>query len=418
MRKFTLLLAGGLITSMSFGQTSWSENFDSYTAGDYLGVVGADKGWTTWSGSGAGTAEDVQVTDADAQSASNSVYFDGASGGGPHDVVLDFGDEYNSGNFHLDFAIKSDSGFYFNLQGNSSIGTTFPLQMYVIDDTVGVDDANFLYVNEEFVNEGEWVTIAIDINLDSNFWTVSWNGTELATFENQEINQVAAMDIYPLDGSYDFFIDDVNYSWTPTPRAVTFRVDMNYYDGTVGTLHVAGNYVNNWCGSCNPMQDDDADGIWETTVMIAADSIEWKYLWDEWAVNESLTEGMSCTKTSFGFTNRFAILSGSEVDLGVVCWEQCDTCVVPAGVAELAGNASPLVYPNPSNEMVTVEFNNSVKDMTIAIYDLTGREVARPFASFNGNKAVINVSALPQGAYSIVGSSNGYNFQESIVIAE
>ncbi|MEQ9186098.1 MAG: T9SS type A sorting domain-containing protein [Cryomorphaceae bacterium] len=416
MRKFTLIVASGLISAMSFGQSSWSDNFDSYTSGDYLGVAGADKGWTTWSGT-TGGAEDVQVTDADAQSASNSIYFDGASTGGPHDVVLDFGQEYNTGTWHMDLAIKSDSGFYINLQGESVIGSTWALQVYVIDDSLGVDDAAALYYWDEFTDENEWVTLSVDVNLDSNLWTVSWDGTELATFENGSINQIASMDIYPLDGSDDYYIDDVNWSWNPSPRPVTFKVDMNYFTGTVGAMAVAGNHVNNWCGGCNLLSDGDADGIWETTVMIAADSIEYKFLMDDWATSEQFAGGEACTKTTGGFTNRFLVVPSAGVVLDPVCWEQCDTCSVPTGVAEFKTEA-PLVYPNPTNDVINVEFGSAVKDMNISVYDLTGREVVRAFNAFNGTKAVINVSTLPQGAYSIVGNSDNVRFQESIIIAQ
>lgn len=421
MRKLTLLLAGGLISTMSMGQTSSSDNFDSYTSGDYLGVVGADAGWTTWSGTGQGTSEDVMVTDANSNSASNSVFFEGGQG---IDVVLDYGGEYNMGHFYTDFMINSDSGFYINLQGENPIGSTWALQLYVIDDSVNLDDASFLYYREEFTDEGNWVHVEIDIDLDSNVWTVMWDGDTMASFENASINQVASMNIYPLTAAqsganHEFYVDDVNWSWMPTPRDVTFSVDMNYYDGDVGTLHVAGNYVNNWCGECNPMQDDDGDGVWETTVSIAADSIEWKYLWDNWAVNETLMEGMPCTKTAFGFTNRFAIFGGNAgeaVVLPTVCWEQCDTCIVPAGVADVV-EAAPSVYPNPTNDVVNIEFASSVKDMNIAVMDLTGRVVLSNNA-FNGTKAILNVSELPQGAYTIVGTSEDVRFTESIIIVQ
>ena len=134
MKKFTLLAASLCAALVSFGQ--WSENFDSYNVGDYMGVVGAGSGWTTWSGT-TGGAEDVQVSDGQAQSGNNSIFIDGAPGGGPQDVVLDFGGEYADGTFHLDMAIYADSGFYFNFQGNTAIGTSFPLQVYLLDDWLG-----------------------------------------------------------------------------------------------------------------------------------------------------------------------------------------------------------------------------------------------------------------------------------------
>lgn len=122
-----------------------------------------------------------------------------------------------------------------------------------------------------------------------------------------------------------FYIDDVNFGMpAPPTHDVTFMVDMNGYSGTITGLNVSGNF-NDWCGTCNQMSDANMDGIWEVTLPIAADSIEWKYTMNNWAVQENFTEGDPCTKTTGGFTNRFAIFSG-DTTLGPVCWEQCAAC--------------------------------------------------------------------------------------------
>jgi len=106
---------------------------------------------------------------------------------------------------------------------------------------------------------------------------------------------------------------------------VTFKVDMNKYKGTSFTgVYVNGNF-NGWCGSCNPLADDDKDGIWEVKLPITQDSIEFKYTLDGWNGQESLQEGTSCTKTTSGFTNRFLKITSATV-LDVVCWESCVSC--------------------------------------------------------------------------------------------
>jgi hypothetical protein len=415
MKKFTLLAASLCAAMVSFGQT-WSDDFESYTVGDFLGVAGAANGWTTWSAA-PGSAEDILISDADAQSGSNSIFFDGAPGGGPHDVVLDFGAEYSSGRFHLDMAIKTDSGFYFNLQGNSAIGTSFPLQVYLIDDSVGVDDGTALYANVEFLSAGQWATVSVDVDLDNNVWSVSWDGTEIANFENANNNQVAGMDIFPLDGEFDFYIDDVNWSYTPS-SLVTFKVDMNYYTaGTFTTPEVNGTY-NGWCGACNPLADGDGDGIWEGTFLVTADSIEYKFAYDNWTGQESLTAGSACTKTTGEFTNRFLMLDGTDLELDVVCWEQCIECAEPAGVNSLKGAAGVSVYPNPATDLLTIEFGEEASEMTIAIVDVMGRPVMPTINQFSGNRTEISVNDLPQGAYFITGTSEGYSFKKSIMITK
>lgn len=48
---------------------------------------------------------------------------------------------------------------------------------------------------------------------------------------------------------------------------VGFAVNMADYAGSFTGIFVNGDY-NGWCGSCNPMTDDDKDGIWTVTLPI------------------------------------------------------------------------------------------------------------------------------------------------------
>src|SRR6056300_661267 len=92
--------------------------------------------------------------------------------------------------------------------------------------------------------------------------------------------------------------------WTFGQNNVTFQVDMNQYGGSFTTPEVNGDF-NGWCGNCNPMSDPDGDNIWEVTLPLTQDSIEFKFAHDNWAGQENLTAGSSCAKTTSGFTNRF-----------------------------------------------------------------------------------------------------------------
>jgi len=83
---------------------------------------------------------------------------------------------------------------------------------------------------------------------------------------------------------------------------------------------------NGWCGGCNPLFDDDANGIWEVTIALAPGTYEYKFAYDAWAGQESLTEGSPCTVTAFGFTNRTFTLGEADMVLDQVCWGSCDDC--------------------------------------------------------------------------------------------
>ena len=79
---------------------------------------------------------------------------------------------------------------------------------------------------------------------------------------------------------------------------VTFSVDMNEYNAAFSTVYLNSS-LNNWCGSCQPLQDNDNDGIWETTAAVPVGSMEYKFTLDGWAVAETFTDTtLSCTKTT------------------------------------------------------------------------------------------------------------------------
>ena len=74
-----------------------------------------------------------------------------------------------------------------------------------------------------------------------------------------------------------------------------------------GGVFVNGSF-NSWCGGCNPMNDDDGDGIWTLTVSLLPGTYEYKFTLDGWNYQEEFAGGESCTSTIDGFTNRSVTL--------------------------------------------------------------------------------------------------------------
>ncbi len=107
-------------------------------------------------------------------------------------------------------------------------------------------------------------------------------------------------------------------------KDITFSVNMADYTGGAYTqMYVSGDF-NGWCGTCNTLTDN-GNGVWSTTLPISNDSIEYKFTMDDWAIQEEFSGGESCTKTTGGFTNRFAVLNG-DIVLPTVCFASCDIC--------------------------------------------------------------------------------------------
>jgi hypothetical protein len=67
------------------------------------------------------------------------------------------------------------------------------------------------------------------------------------------------------------------------------------------------------------------------------------------------------------------------------------------GVDDIAANNGVSVYPNPSS--TTTQFDVTADNAAqVAVYDMTGREVARE--TFNGKVARVNSGILANGSYS------------------
>lgn len=211
--------AVALLHSALFAQ-SMNENFDAYTAGSYMGLNSSD--WTTWSGA-VGGAEDVQVSSTESFSGSNSIYFvSSSSGGGPQDVIVPFGGEYNTGQFYFEakFFVVTNKGAYFNFQGNNTVGQIWSLNCQMVQ-------TGQMYIDDSYGNSivttyppATWFTLAIDINLNTNEWEILVDGVSQGVMQNT-YNQVASIDLFPVNSANGgnnqsgFYVDDFQFNHTP-----------------------------------------------------------------------------------------------------------------------------------------------------------------------------------------------------------
>jgi hypothetical protein len=181
---------------------------------------------------------------------------------------------------------------------------------------------------------------------------------------------------------------------TPT-HAVVFQVDMNEVTETFSTPEVNGTF-NGWCGGCAPMSDADGDNIWELTILLMEGTYEYKFAYDSWAGQESLTEGDPCTSTIDGFTNR-TITVTEDATLEEVCWGSCAACDV---AIENIPEANITIYPQPAAEFAYVTFDGNIAGSSIAtITDITGRSVSQ--VAIEQKNTLIHLEGLSAGIYQI-----------------
>jgi hypothetical protein len=211
MKKMYLLVAG--LAAFNLNAQLFSDNFDAYSAGQYLGPQSLT--WSTWSGTEGGN-EDVQITSANSSSAPNSIYLSStAANGGPQDVVLKFGQLYNSGIFTLQKKVFINSGKtgYYNIQGALTIGNLWALNVNFDAGQLVIDDGNTPNLVLASYPEATWFELKIEANLTLHVWKAFINGNLVGTWVNG-VNTVASADFFPVQNT-QMYIDDVMFDHVP-----------------------------------------------------------------------------------------------------------------------------------------------------------------------------------------------------------
>lgn len=241
MKKITILLSALALTCGANAQifTDGFEAAEGYTVGDYIGQGPNSAYWTTWSGTVGGT-EDAQVSAAQANTGSNSIYFLASGAGGPQDVVLDFGQQFTDGIFTFEsaFYIPSGKTGYFNFQATQTIGQTWAMNCNMSNGMLSIDDGITADLATGPYTPAQWFTLTIEANLSTGRWQASIDGVCIGVWNNG-INTVAMVDYYPTSNG-QFYVDDVMFDHTTytasTLNAAVAGFNMN---GNIVGLNVA-----------------------------------------------------------------------------------------------------------------------------------------------------------------------------------
>ena len=234
---FTLITCLFLGLNASTAQVSFSDNFDSYTDGAYLGI--SSNKWSTWSNK-PGTTEDAKLTTEQAKSGTLSAkVFSNAVDGGPMDLVLPFGGRYTSGgfNYKMSLFVPKNKNAYFNFQATPTVGQTWALDVNLNADgsAVFTNGANVLLSTVH--KKDAWFDLEIDVNLSSNVWIVKIDGNCIGSFTNPT-NSMGAINFYPRDNNSLFYLDDVSFDYDPAVKA--FDLDAGITDFTWKSGKLAG----------------------------------------------------------------------------------------------------------------------------------------------------------------------------------
>ncbi len=237
MKKFTLLLIAIAFSILGVQSQTlpYSDNFETYTVGDYLAVQNSTW-WTTWSNA-PGTGEDAKISNAFANSPSKSVLVDET--GGATDLLLKLGNK-TSGNYELKWMmyVSSANCGYYNLQHFESPGIEYAMEAYFRTGGAGELLAGSATALPFTYPVNTWFEVKHLIDLDSDLIKFYVNGVMVNEwpFSYQAGSMTGTLQLGGVDffagaksGTTEvpkFYFDDVSYQVMPT---VLLEDDMETY---------------------------------------------------------------------------------------------------------------------------------------------------------------------------------------------
>ena len=241
---------------------------------------------------------------------------------GDHTIVFSLVDENHTA---LDPAVEATVEFTtFNACGETVTYTQVANGNYTVGATAAAGEVasvtvsatmennyDYLYVTDgagNLLNTGE-TTGTIDATYESTDGTISVNVTNDGSVQNGDVT--------------------LAFTCAAAQANVTFNVDMSNYTGGLGaddTVYLNGSF-NGWCGECNPMSDDDADGIWTITMPLDDGAYEYKFTVNGWNNQEQWTADGTpdCAENADDGTyeNRALTVAGDDLTMPTVYWNLC-----------------------------------------------------------------------------------------------
>lgn len=227
---------------ISNAQITIFEDFDSYQPGDDIVEVNPQV-FEYWPGGNTG----IPISDEQAFSGTNSVYLAAPAGGSAQDVVMNFGDVYDSGTASLSFQMFVSEGFgaYYNVQGvdppASAGNSSWASQVYFdANGTVEFQGANSVFQASAIYPQGEWFEVRYDVNLDENVWELSVDGRCLASYQNTR-NSFASFNLFPFarSGDAQFYFDDMRFEHSSMAQEINNDVGLILPANPLGGLEGA-----------------------------------------------------------------------------------------------------------------------------------------------------------------------------------
>ncbi|MDA8771623.1 T9SS type A sorting domain-containing protein [Flavobacteriales bacterium] len=201
---------------------------------------------------------------------------------------------------------------------------------------------------------------------------------------------------------------------TSSEIPVTFRVDMSD-QVVISDVTIFGSSVNGWSFPGELMTDDDGDGIYEYSTVLAPGGHEYKFVnsgVDEQFDAENYTE---CTLTTGDFTNRILTIEAEEsITTEAYCFNSCAACEGSTGIAEALDFDFQLI-PSVTSGNVELRFAGVQSPKQITIVSFTGALVASFQVPANENVYAMDVSGQAAGVYFVQVQAEGLGLTQKLL---
>jgi hypothetical protein len=229
MKKLLLFTFAVLFSWTAFSQeSSYYDDFESYTVGSYIAVNNPDW-WTTWSNL-PGSAEDGEISNAQYSSPTKSVLVDKVPA--ETDLILKLGNK-TSGAYELtwDMYVATGNAGYFNIQHFESPGIEWAYEVYFLANGNGELLAGSTTPFTFTYPKNAWFLVENLINIDEDLVTLVIDGVEVLSwpfsYQADDVtgtNQLGGVDFFAgakTGETPKYYFDNLDFK----PMAITLYED-------------------------------------------------------------------------------------------------------------------------------------------------------------------------------------------------
>ncbi len=171
-----------------------------------------------------------------------------------------------------------------------------------------------------------------------------------------------------------------------------FKVDMTRQYPANDRPHVEGSFQN-WSTTATALYAIN-DTLFQYIAYVPAGTYQFKY------INGNAANKVESVPSGCATAGNRSVVVNADVVLDPVCFSFCKSCEDVNGIFEQTLAKKLNIFPNPSDEYTTLQFNDAESSHTVNIMDITGK-VIRTYENYTNPELRIEKEQLNAGLYFI-----------------